>query len=188
MTREEAWTLVCEHIKNENLRKHLLAVEAAMRTYAKFFSGDEETWAVAGLLHDADYEEFPNDDHGQNGHPYVLVGWLRQRNVEPAIIEAILGHANYTHTARTTMMAKALFACDELCGFITACALVRPDQLAGLEPKSVKKKLKDRAFAAKVSRADIAVGTTELGLPEDEHIRNCIAAMQAIADQLGLAS
>lgn len=186
MTRDEAWQLVCKHIKNENLRKHLLAVEAAMRAYAKKFGGDEEVWGITGLLHDADYEEFPNEEHGPNGHPYVLVGWLKEHGVEQEIIDAILGHASYTDTPRTTPMAKALFACDEICGFINACALVRPDKLNGLEPKSVKKKLKDKAFAAKVSREDIARGIAELGLPEDEHIANCIAAMRAIADQLGL--
>lgn len=185
MNREEAWTLVCDHISNVNLRKHLLAVEAAMRAYAKKFGGDEEVWGVSGLLHDADYEKYPNDARDTTGHPYILVGWLKERNVAPEIIDAILGHADYTHTPRTTPMAKALFACDEICGFVNACALVRPDKLKGLEPKSVKKKLKDKAFAAKVSREDITQGIAELGIPEDEHIGNCIAAMQGIAEKLG---
>jgi len=187
MTRDDTWQLVCQHIKNENLRKHLLGVEAAMRAYAKRFGEDEELWGVTGLLHDADYEEYPNDARDTSGHPYILVGWLNDRGVAQEIIDAILGHANYTNTPRTTMMAKALFACDEICGFINACALVRPDKLKGLEPKSVKKKLKDKAFAAKVSREDIRQGITELGIPEDEHIAHCIAAMQGIAGQLGLA-
>ena len=186
MTRNEAWQLLNQHVKNPHLVKHLLAVETALRFYARKFGGDEEDWAIAGLLHDADYEEYPNEDHGPNGHPYVLVGWLKERGVKPEITQAILGHAEYTHTPRTTSMAKALFACDEICGFINACALVRPDKLKGLEPTSVKKKLKDKGFAAKVSREDIQQGIAELGLPEDEHIGNCIAAMQGIAGQLGL--
>ena len=157
MTRDEAWALLNQHVKNQNLIKHLLAVEAAMWLYAKKFGGDQDSWAVAGLLHVADYEEYPNDERGPNGHPYILVGWLKERNVNPEIIDAILGHAEYTHTPRTTPMAKALFACDEVCGFINACALVRPGKLTGLEPKSVKKKLKDKGFAAKVSREDIKI-------------------------------
>lgn len=184
MDRESAWNLLCEYTASESLRKHALAVEAAMRHYARRFAADEATWALAGLLHDFDYERWPNPpDHTRAGARI-----LRERGVSAEVIGAILAHAewNLADYPRDTPIRKSLFAVDELCGFITACALVRPDRLAGLEPKSVRKKLKTLAFAAAVSRADIDAGAALLELPLDEHIANCIAALREVAPALGL--
>lgn len=166
--------------------KHMFAVEAAMRAYARKYGEDEELWGLTGLLHDFDYERWPNPNLDHTEHPFTGVKILREKGYPEAMVEAILGHAQYSGVPRATMMAKALFASDELCGFITACALVRPEKLAGMAPKSVKKKLKDKAFAAKVNRDDIRQGIEELGVPEDEHIAFCIQAMQGIASELGL--
>jgi putative nucleotidyltransferase with HDIG domain len=183
MDRQAAWNLLCEYTKNENLRKHALAVEACLGAYARKFGEDEEKWAVVGLIHDFDYELYPNaPDHPLKGSEI-----LKEKGVSEEIRRAILGHADYTGVARDTLLAKTLYACDELAGFITACALVRPDRIATLEAKSVRKRMKDKAFARAVSREDIIKGAEELGLPLDEHITFCIAAMRAIADQLGLA-
>jgi len=184
MDRQAAWDLFCEYTKNENLRKHALAVEACLRAYARKFGEEEEKWAVVGLIHDFDYELYPNaPDHPLKGSEI-----LKEKGVSEEIRRAILGHADYTGVARDTLLAKALYACDELAGFVTACALVRPDRIATLEAKSVRKRMKDKAFARAVSRDDITKGAEELGLPLDEHITFCIAAMRGIANELGLAA
>jgi len=183
MDRQAAWDLLCEYTKNENLRKHALAVEACLRAYARKFGEDEEKWAVVGLIHDFDYELYPTaPDHPVKGSEI-----LKEKGVSEEIRRAILGHADYSGVARDTSLAKTLYACDELAGFITACALVRPDRIATLEAKSVRKRMKDKAFARAVSREDIIKGAEELSLPLDEHITFCIGAMRAIANQLGLA-
>ena len=182
MNRSEAWELLCEYTKNENLRKHALAVEACLRAYAKKYGEDEEKWAVIGVIHDFDYEVYPNaPDHPLKGSEI-----LKERGVSEEIRRAILGHATYTGVPRDTRVAKTLFACDELAGFITACSLVRPDKIAGLESKSVRKRMKDKAFARSVSREDIIRGAEELGVPLDDHITFCIQAMRGIATELGL--
>lgn len=184
--REAAWALLTEYTESESLRKHMLAVEAAMRTYAKKYGEDEDYWGITGLLHDFDYERWPNPDLDETGHPYTGVKILREKGYPEEMLEAIMGHAEYSGTPRTTQLAKTLFAVDELCGFITAVAYVRPEKLVGMKPKSVRKKLKDKRFAAKVSRDDIRVGVEELGVDESEHIATCIAAMAEIAAELGL--
>jgi len=182
MNRETAWNLLCEYTKNENLRKHAGAVEACLKAYARKFGEDEEKWAVVGLIHDFDYEMYPNaPDHPLKGSEI-----LKEKGVSEEMRRAILGHADYSGVPRDTQLAKVLFACDELAGFITACALVRPDRLATLEAKSVRKRMKDKAFARAVSREDILKGAEELGVPLDEHITFCIAALRPIADQFGL--
>jgi len=180
MDRSSAWELLCEYTQNENLRKHALAV---VRAYARKFSEDEEKWGVTALIHDFDYEVYPNaPDHPLKGSEI-----LKQKGYPEEVRRAILGHADYTGVPRDTPMARALFACDEVAGFITACSLVRPDRIKTLEAKSVRKRMKDKAFARSVSREDIVKGAEELGVPLDEHIAFCIEAMRAVADQLGLA-
>jgi putative nucleotidyltransferase with HDIG domain len=151
LNRDEAWKLLCEWTKGDSLRKHMLAVEAAMRAYARKFGGDEERWGITGLLHDMDYETHPTPSE----HPMVGVRELEQRGYPEDVIEAIKGHADYLDVPRTTPMAKTLYAVDELSGFVTACALVRPEGLEGLKAKSVRKKMKQKSFAASVSREDI---------------------------------
>ncbi|MBZ5515795.1 MAG: HDIG domain-containing protein [Acidobacteriia bacterium] len=184
MDRQAAWDLLCEYTKNENLRKHALAVEACMVAYARKLGEDEDKWRVVGLIHDFDYEVYPNaPDHPLKGSEI-----LKERGYPEEVRRAILGHADYTGVPRDTQMAKVLFACDELAGFITACALVRPDRLTTLEAKSVRKRMKDKAFARSVSREDIVKGAEELGVPLDEHITFCIEAMRGIAETLGLAA
>ncbi|MCH7985419.1 MAG: HDIG domain-containing protein [Acidobacteria bacterium] len=182
--REEAWKLLCEYTQSENLRKHALAVEACVRAYARKFSGDEALWSVTALLHDFDYEKFPNaPDHPLEGSKI-----LRARGYPEELIQAILSHADYMDVPRETPLQKALFACDELAGFITAVTLVRPSKsLADVAVKSVKKKFKDKAFARTVKREDIYGGASELGVDLEEHIAFCLEAMRGIADQLGLA-
>lgn len=182
--REEAWKLLCEYTQNENLRKHALAVEACVRAYARKFGGDEALWGVTALLHDFDYEKFPNaPDHPLEGSKI-----LRARGYPEELIQAILSHADYMDVPRETPLQKTLFACDELAGFITAVTLVRPSKnLADVAVKSVKKKFKDKAFARTVKREDIYRGTSELGVDLEEHIAFCLEAMRGIADQLGLA-
>lgn len=184
--REDAWKILNEYTKSESLIRHMLAVEAAMRAHARKFEQDEELWGATGLLHDFDYERWPNPNLDDTEHPFTGVKILRERGYPEEMLEAILGHAEYSGVARTTLLAKTLFAVDELCGFMTAVALVRPDRLAGMKPKSVKKKLKDKRFAAKVSREDVRKGIEELGVDESEHIAFCIEAMQGIAGELGL--
>jgi putative nucleotidyltransferase with HDIG domain len=175
--------LLHEYTKSESLRKHALAVETAMRAYAKKFSADEEVWGTTGLIHDFDYEMYPQaPDHPVKGSEI-----LKTKGYSDEIRTAILGHASYTGVKRESIMAKSLFACDELCGFIVACSLVRPNkQIAGLEVSSVKKKLKDKAFARNVNREDIFQGALELGVPLEEHIQFVIDALKANASGLGL--
>lgn len=182
--REEAWKLLCEYTQSENLRKHALAVEACVWAYARKFGGDEALWSVTALLHDFDYEKFPNaPDHPLEGSKI-----LRARGYPEELIQAILSHADYMDVPRATPLQKALFACDELAGFITAVTLVRPSKsLADVAVKSVKKKFKDKAFARTVKREDIYGGASELGVDLEEHIAFCLEAMRGIADQLGLA-
>ena len=184
MNRNEALAIVREYIKNENLVRHMLAVEAAMRFYAEKLGEDGETWGIVGLLHDFDWEIHPTlDEHPQAGEPI-----LRSRGVPEPIIRAILSHADHTGVPRASRMEKALYACDEITGLITAVALVRPSRsLSDLEASSVKKKWKDRAFAAGANRQDIEKGAAELGIDLSEHIAIVLEAMQGIADELGLA-
>ncbi len=192
MTRDEAFNLVCEFTKSDSLRKHMLAVEAAMVHYAGILGEDKTEFAITGLLHDFDYESHP--DLGENGHPFWGVNYLRQNTaLSEKILEAILGHYTGSGVARVTKLAIALFAVDELCGFCTAATYVRPDKsIHNLEMNSVKKKLKDKAFAKGVNRQDIALGLQELQgiLPEltlEQHIENVIAGLRASATELGLA-
>ena len=180
--RQSAWELLTEYTQNENLRKHALAVEACLRAYARKYGEDEEKWGVAGLIHDFDYEKYPNaPDHPLKGSEI-----LKERGYSEEVRQAILGHADYTGVPRETRMAQALFACDELAGFITACALVRPDRLRTLEARSVRKRMKDKAFARGVKREDLRAGAELLGLPLEEHIANVIAFMRSQAEALGL--
>jgi len=188
MTRDEALALMHEHTQSPSLRQHMLAVEAAMRAYATKSGEDVEAWGLAGLLHDYDYERYPNPDHSPTeGHPAWGVGHLREQGVAEPICRAIMGHGDYTGVPRDTPMAKALYAVDELCGFLVACALVRPSKsFSDLEVSSVKKKLKDKAFARGVNRDDVRKGAEELGVPLDEHITFCIQALRPVEPTLGL--
>ena len=188
MNRETALTLVHEHTQSDALRKHMYAVEIAMRAMAERYGGDPDAWGVVGLVHDFDYERFPNPDHAPDReHPAEGVRILAERGLSPEGQQAILGHAAYTGTPRTTPLAQSLFAVDELCGFLVACALVRPSRsLADLEVSSVKKKLKDKAFARGVSREDVMTGAAELGVPLDELIGFVIAALRPHERTLGL--
>jgi putative nucleotidyltransferase with HDIG domain len=187
-TREDAWTLLCEYTQNENLRKHALAVEACVRAYARKTGADEELWGLAALLHDFDYERWPNDAHSPTEeHPAAGSQILRERGYSEEIIRAILSHAHYTGVPRQTPLEHTLFACDELAGFLTACALVKPGKsIFEVEPDSVKRKLKDKAFARGVNRDDVRHGAEELGVPLEQHVAFCIEAMRGIADALGL--
>lgn len=185
-SRDDAWKLLTEYTSSDSLIKHMLAVEAAMRAYARQGGHDEELWGVTGLLHDFDYEHWPNPDLGESGHPWTGVAILRERGYPEEVCDAVMGHAPFTNHARTTPLAKTLFAVDELCGLVTAIGYVRPEKLNNLEPSSVKKKLKDKAFARGVSREDVRLGMQELGVEPDAHIRLIIGAMQDIAGQLGL--
>jgi putative nucleotidyltransferase with HDIG domain len=183
-TYEEALKLFHEWTQSESLRRHGYAVEAAMAHYARHFGEDETLWRMTGLLHDLDYERHPTPEE----HPYVGVRLLRELGYPEVMLEAILGHADYTGTPRRTLLAKTLFAVDELSGFLMAVAYVRPTRLEGLTVQSVRKKLKDKAFAAGVSREDIYRGAEELGLPLEAHIAHVIAGLQAEAERLGLAA
>jgi putative nucleotidyltransferase with HDIG domain len=181
--RNSAWCLLSEFTQSESLRKHALAVEACMRTYARKFGADEELWGVVGLIHDFDYERYPTAQE----HPYKGNDILKERGYSDEIRRAIMSHAEYTGVTRESQMEKALFACDELAGLITATALVKPGKsLAEVDAKSVRKKMKDKAFARSVSRDDIVNGAKELGVDLDEHIAFCIEAMKGIAGELGL--
>jgi putative nucleotidyltransferase with HDIG domain len=187
-TREDAWRLLCEFTQNENLRRHALGVEACVRAYARKFHTDEELWGLAGLLHDFDYERWPNMERSPNaGHPTQGSEILRQNGYPEEVIHAILSHADYTGVPRQNPLDHALFACDELAGFLVACALVKPTRsLHDVETASVKKKMKDKAFARGVNRDDIRLGAQELGVSLDDHIAFCIEAMRGIAPALGL--
>src|SRR5208282_870953 len=181
--RDAAWCLLTEFTQSESLRKHALAVEACMRAYARKAGGDEELWGTVGLLHDFDYEKYPSLED----HPYRGNEILKERGYSEEVRRAIMSHAQYTGVARLSPMEKTLFACDELAGFITACALVKPGKsLAEVEAKSVRKKMKDKAFARNVHREDIIAGAADLGIDLEEHIAFCIEAMKAIARELGL--
>ena len=190
MNRSDALALMEQHTKNPALRQHMLAVEAVMRAYARQDGGDEEAWGVVGLLHDFDYETYPNHEHSPtDGHPAWGVRLLRDNGLTEEQCRAILGHATYSGVPRDTIMAKTLFAVDELCGFLVACALVRPSRsFADLEVSSVKKKLKDKAFARGVSRDDVRIGAEERGVPLDEHIAFSIAALRPAEHTLGLGA
>jgi putative nucleotidyltransferase with HDIG domain len=181
--RDSVWGLLTEFTQSESLRKHALAVEACMRAYARKLGGDEALWGVVGLLHDFDYEKYPSlDDHPFKGNEI-----LRERGYSEEIRNAIMSHAEYTGVPRQSPMEKALFACDELAGFITAVALVKPSKsLAEVDAKSVRKKMKDKAFARSVNRNDIVTGAAELGVDLEEHIAFCVEAMKGIAGELGL--
>lgn len=188
INRQEAYNLMCEWVTSESLRKHMLCVEAAMRAYAKKYGGDEELWGIAGLLHDFDYEKFPSPDAAaKTGHPFEGVRHLQSLGYPDEIIQAILGHALYSGVPRTTNMAKTLFAVDELCGFIIACAYMKPNKLMDLEAPSVIKKMKDKSFAAKVSREDIELGISEMAVDKTEHINFVIAALRPISRELGFS-
>jgi putative nucleotidyltransferase with HDIG domain len=181
--RERAWCLLTEFTQSESLRKHALSVEACMRAYARKTGGDEELWGMVGLLHDFDYEKYPSAED----HPYRGNEILRERGYSEEVRRAIMSHAEYSGVSRITAMEKTLFACDELAGFITACALVKPGKsLAEVEAKSVRKKMKDKAFARSVNRDDVINGAADLGLDLEEHIAFCIEAMKGIAGELGL--
>jgi putative nucleotidyltransferase with HDIG domain len=184
MDRAEAFALLTEYTKKNGLIKHALAVEGVMRDYARKMGEDEESWGIVGLIHDFDYERYPT---AEAGHPYKGAEILRGKGVPGGWVDAVLGHGSYTGVKRESAMAKTLFAVDELTGFIVAVALVRPDRkLEGVSVQSVKKKMKDKAFAASVSREDILKGAQELGVPLDEHIDFVLASMKRIAPELGL--
>jgi predicted hydrolase (HD superfamily) len=183
MTRDQAWSVVREFVQSESLRRHMLAVEACMDAYARKFAEDPERWAITALLHDFDWEIHPNaPDHPMKGEPI-----LAARGVDEEIRRAILSHANYSGVPRTSRLERVLFACDELAGFLTACSYVKPGKsIAEVDVPSVRRKLKDKAFARNVNRDDILNGASELGVPLDEHIAFCIDAMRARAAELGL--
>jgi putative nucleotidyltransferase with HDIG domain len=184
VTRDQAWSIVREFVQSESLRRHMLAVEVCMDAYAHKFAEDLERWRITALLHDFDWEIHPNaPDHPMKGEPI-----LTERGVDQEIRRAILSHANYSGVPRTSLLERALFACDELAGFLTACSYVKPGKsIAEVDVASVRRKLKDKAFARNVNRDDIVNGASELGIPLDEHIGFCLAAMQAHAAELGLA-
>jgi putative nucleotidyltransferase with HDIG domain len=183
MNRDEAFALMCEYTQSESLRRHMLAVEAAVRAYAVKFGEDENKWAIVGLLHDFDYERWPDPPN----HPLQGAAILAQRGYPADVIYAIKSHADYLPDCpRVSRLDKTLYACDELAGFITACAMVRPERLEGMEAKSVRKKMKAKGFAAAVKREDIVRGAADLGVDLDEHIQFVIDAMAGIADELGL--
>ena len=182
-SREEAWILFCEWTASPSLRKHVLAVEAALRAYARRFGEDEEYWAVVGILHDLDYERFPDLE---TGHPREALAELERRDADPAIVRAIASHADFLGVSRESPLEKSLYAVDELSGFLMACAYVRPQGIHGLTPKSVKKKMKQPSFAAAVNREELRAGAEELGVDFDEHVAFVIAALEEQADALEL--
>jgi putative nucleotidyltransferase with HDIG domain len=183
MNRQDAWNLLCEYTQTENLRRHALAVEACMRYYARLWGEDEELWGIVGLLHDMDYEQHPSLEE----HPFVGMEILRQRGYPEKVVRAVGAHADHTGIPRQTRMEHTLFACDELTGFVTAVALVRPNKkLAEVDVAAVRKKMKDKAFARAVSREDLLKGAEEIGLPFEEHVQHVINAMSTIAEELGL--
>jgi putative nucleotidyltransferase with HDIG domain len=183
VSRDDAWALVTEWVQADSLRKHLLGVEAAMRAYARKWGDDEELYAVTALVHDLDYERYPDLE---TGHPRHALEELEKRGYPREVIDAVAGHADFLEVPRETRMAKTLYAVDELSGFIAACALVRPTGIEGMKPKSVKKKLKQPSFAAAVDREQVQRGIEELGVDPDEHIALVIAALAEHADELGL--
>jgi putative nucleotidyltransferase with HDIG domain len=182
MTRDEAWNLLCEYTQSENLRRHALAVEACMRYYARLFGEDEELWGVVGLLHDFDYERYPSLEE----HPFRGMEILRARGAPEVIIRAVGAHANHTGIPRESLLERAIFACDEISGFVIAVALVKGRTLSAVTPESVRKRMKEKGFARGVNRDDLLQGAEELGIPFDEHVEHVVRALQGIADQLGL--
>jgi putative nucleotidyltransferase with HDIG domain len=183
LSREAAWSEFCAWTESPSLRKHVLAVEAAMRAYARRFGEDEELWGVVGILHDLDYERHPDPD---TGHPRIAMAELEKLGQPPELVRAIASHADYLHVPRETPMEKTLYAVDELSGFVMACAYVRPEGIHGMTPKSVKKKMKTPAFAAAVPREDLRRGAEDLGVDFDEHVAFVIAALEERADELEL--
>jgi predicted hydrolase (HD superfamily) len=181
ISREEAWNLLCEWTASESLRRHALAVEAAMRTYASRFDGDVELWGLTGLVHDLDYDRYPS---AEDGHPRYALRELEARGYPPELIRAVASHADYMDVSRETPMERALYGVDELSGFVLACAYVRPEGLNGMTPKSVKKKLKQRSFAAAVKREELLEGASALGVDFDEHLAIVIEALAARRDDL----
>jgi len=181
LSRDEAWDLLCEWTSSDSLRRHMLAVEAAMRAYAPRFDGDVELWGLTGLLHDLDYERYPNLE---DGHPRYALRELEARGYPPELVRAVASHADFLGVSRDSPMEKTLFAVDELSGFILACAYVRPEKLQGMTPKSVKKKLKQPSFAAAVDREELRHGAEQLGVDFDEHFTIVIAALAAKQDEL----
>jgi putative nucleotidyltransferase with HDIG domain len=184
VSRDAAWELVCEWVDSESLRRHLLGVEASMRAYARQFGEDEELWAVTGLVHDLDYERYPDLE---TGHPRHAIAQLTDLGYPQEVIDAVAGHADFMGVPRETRMAKTLYAVDELSGFIGACAMVRPTGIEGMKPKSVRKKLKQPSFAAGVNREEVQRGMEELGVDPDEHMRLIIGALEERAEELGLS-
>ncbi|MGE3841207.1 MAG: HD domain-containing protein [Vicinamibacterales bacterium] len=183
LTRDTAWALLTEYTEGESLRKHALAVEAALRAYARHFGEDEEVWGFVGLVHDFDYERWPDP----KDHPFRGVDILRERGCPEFVLRAILSHASYSGVSRETLLEKSLFACDEMAGFVTAAALVRPSRsVLDLEASSVKKRMKDKAFARAVSRDDLIDGAAALGIPLEDHITRVILALREQAEALGL--
>ena len=187
LSRDEAWSLLTEWVQSESLRRHCLAVATAMDAYAQREDADADRWFVVGLLHDMDYERFPDMDDQENGHPRSGMKELESRGVDPEIVRAIASHADFMGVPRESSMEKTLYAVDELSGFLLACAYVRPQGLEGLTPKSVKKKLKQPSFAAAVNREDVREGAQQLGVEFDEHVAFVIAALNERADELGVA-
>ena len=183
LSRDEAWSLLTEWVESPSLRRHCLAVEAAMRAGARRAGADEELWGITGLLHDLDYERHP--DLG-TGHPRMALEELERRGYPPELIRGVASHADFMGVSRDSEMEKTLYAVDELCGFIVACAYVRPEGIHGMTPKSVKKKLKTASFAAAVNRDEVRAGAEELGVEFDEHLRFVIAALEERADELEL--
>jgi putative nucleotidyltransferase with HDIG domain len=183
LSREQAWDLFCSWTESESLRRHVLAVEAAMRAYARRFGEDEETWGLVGMLHDLDYERYPDLE---TGHPRMALKELEAQGFSPEFVRAVASHADFLGVSRDSAMEKTLFAVDELCGFVMACAYVRPEGIHGMTPKSVKKKMKTPAFAAAVNRDELRAGAEELGVEFDEHVAFVIAALDDHADVLGL--
>ncbi|HEU4980827.1 MAG TPA: HD domain-containing protein [Solirubrobacterales bacterium] len=183
VSRDDAWALVTDWVEADSLRKHLLGVEAAMRAYARRWGEDEELYAVTGLVHDLDYERYPDLE---TGHPRYALKELTERGYPEEVIDAVAAHADFMGVPRETRLAKTLYAVDELSGFIAACALVRPTGIEGMKPKSVKKKLKQPSFAAAVSRDQVQRGIEELGVDQDEHIALIIEALAEHSDELGL--
>jgi putative nucleotidyltransferase with HDIG domain len=187
-SRQEAYDLLCEWVESESLRRHMLAVEASLRAYARHYGEDEELWGLTGLLHDLDYERHPNMDDQENGHPRTELRLFRAQGYPPELIHAVEAHATFLGVPRETRLDKALLACDELTGLIQACAYVRPDRdLRNVELKSVIKKWKDKAFTAAIDRKENMLFIEELGEPFDEHVQRVLDAMKGIAEELGVA-
>lgn len=186
ISRAEAWSLLTEWVQSESLRRHCLAVESAMLAFAERDGEDAELWGVTGLLHDADYERFPDMDDAEHGHPRTIIAELERRDAPPEMVRAIASHADYLGVPPESPMERTLVAVDELCGFLVACAYVRPEGILGLTPKSVKKKLKQPSFAAAVSREDVRGGADQLGADFDAHVAFVIAALEGRADDLEL--